>query len=362
MEDPETTGTTDDNTDVRYTKMERGLVQTTGSYFSMSSGSLPSHIRSVSPRQQMELTLEKDVRKPRTCCNARTVYIALITIFVLTSSVVVAIAVYEIRVIQTSSRSQKLKNHVLPFQSEPEVGHSPPTDVAHVEAAALSPLPSITSGLHFGKTAEQGGRTPCNQICSSYRSDRFQATCHNGHCECFGEDYQRDTCLPDVDGCKIQMSPSSKMISIWGSPADKLSCTNVTSPNTSSDSIYVIGIYGNHFSDKTDIHISGSSEKPITLVLASHYPVRWGLDTGRIKVARVILLAEDKLSFSKLDRFEEKSSHQTRIETYIQPIGYGDDRHHSNTPEMLRKITETFGPVKHFTGALYADTIHINVM
>ncbi|WAR14375.1 hypothetical protein MAR_004480 [Mya arenaria] len=276
MEDPETTGTTDDNTDVRYTKMERGLVQTTGSYFSMSSGSLPSHIRSVSPRQQMELTLEKDVRKPRTCCNART-----------------------------------LKNHVLPFQSEPEVGHSPPTDVAHVEAAALSPLPSITSGLHFGKTAEQGGRTPCNQICSSYRSDRFQATCHNGHCECFGEDYQRDTCLPDVDGCKIQMSPSSKMISIWGSPADKLSCTNVTSPNTSSDSIY---------------------------------------------------LAEDKLSFSKLDRFEEKSSHQTRIETYIQPIGYGDDRHHSNTPEMLRKITETFGPVKHFTGALYADTIHINVM
>ncbi|WAR14377.1 hypothetical protein MAR_004482 [Mya arenaria] len=223
MEDQETTGTTNDNTDVKYTQMERGSVQTTGSYFSMSSGSLPSHIRSVSPRQQMEFTLEKDVRKPQTCCNARTVYIALITIFVLTSSVAVAIAVYEIRVIQTSSRSQKLKNHVLPFQSVAEVGHSPPSSVAHMKAATLSPLPSITSGLHSEKPAEQGGRTPCNQICSTYRNDRFQATCQNGYCNCFGEDYQGDTCLPDVDGCKIQVSPSSKMISIWGSPADKFS-------------------------------------------------------------------------------------------------------------------------------------------
>ncbi|XP_052760412.1 uncharacterized protein LOC128203161 isoform X2 [Mya arenaria] len=328
----------------------------------MSSGSLPSHIRSVSPRQQMELTLEKDVCKPQTCCNARTVYIALFTIFVLTSSVAVTIAVYEIRVIQTSSRSQKLKNLVLPFQSEPEVGHSQPSSVAHMEAATLSPIPSITSGLYFGNTAEQGGRTPCNQICSTYRSDRFQATCNNGYCECFGKDYQRNTCLPDVDGCKIQITPSSKQIFIWGSPADKFSCRNVTSPMTSSDSIYVIGIYGNHFSEKTNIYLGGSSVKPITLILASHYPVRWGLDTERIKVARVILLAEDKLSFSKLDRLEGKSSHQTNIETHIQPIGYGDDRHHSNTPEMLRKITETFGPVKHFTGASYADTIHINVM
>ncbi|WAR14376.1 hypothetical protein MAR_004481 [Mya arenaria] len=160
-------------------RFQRGSVQTTGSYFSMSSGSLPSHIRSVSPRQQMELTLEKDVCKPQTCCNARTVYIALFTIFVLTSSVAVTIAVYEIRVIQTSSRSQKLKNLVLPFQSEPEVGHSQPSSVAHMEAATLSPIPSITSGLYFGNTAEQGGRTPCNQICSTYRSDRFQATCNN---------------------------------------------------------------------------------------------------------------------------------------------------------------------------------------
>lgn len=42
-------------------------------------------------------------------------------------------------------------------------------------------------------------------------------------------------------------------------------------------------------------------------------------------------------------------------------VGYGDDRYHSNTAEMLKNINNVVGPVKSFLGTNYADKIFIKI-
>jgi hypothetical protein len=74
------------------------------SFYSLSSGSLPSHFRSISPKPEVRVTIETDDDKSLSKCNTRTVYIILAAIFIVSSSVAVTIAVHEIqRVIQEES-------------------------------------------------------------------------------------------------------------------------------------------------------------------------------------------------------------------------------------------------------------------
>ena len=43
------------------------------------------------------------------------------------------------------------------------------------------------------------------------------------------------------------------------------------------------------------------------------------------------------------------------------PFGYGDDRYGMDTVNMLKVIRNTFGEIKSFTGAEFADYINVKI-
>lgn len=86
------------------TFLQRNSMDSIGSIYSLSSGSLPSHFRSVSPKPEVCVTIETDNDKSPSRCSTRTVYIILAAIFIVSSSIAVTIAVHEIqRVIEESA-------------------------------------------------------------------------------------------------------------------------------------------------------------------------------------------------------------------------------------------------------------------
>lgn len=80
------------------------------SLYSLSSGTLPSHFRSVSPKMEVRFAIASNDSKPPARCTTRTVYIILAAIFIISSSVAVAVAVHEIRVIQQESSQLPVRN------------------------------------------------------------------------------------------------------------------------------------------------------------------------------------------------------------------------------------------------------------
>jgi len=47
----------------------------------------------------------------------------------------------------------------------------------------------------------------------------------------------------------------------------------------------------------------------------------------------------------------------TPVQYVEQTVGYGDDRGLSKTVDMLRKLTNSYGPISRFSGVAYADRI-----
>mgnify|MGYP000054787007 CR=1 FL=1 len=70
-------------------------------------------------------------------------------------------------------------------------------------------------------------------------------------------------------------------------------------------------------------------------------------------------ISENKLSVSQIE-FTNTNASPPVIEI-VQPVGYGDDRFHSDTVAMLRKLTKTYGIINSFTGATFADKITLDL-
>lgn len=86
--------------------LQRPSLEPNDSLYSLSSGSLPSHIRSITPKTDVDITMATEEQDKISRCSPRIVYIILIAIFVLSSSAAIAVAVHEIHVIQAAGRLQ----------------------------------------------------------------------------------------------------------------------------------------------------------------------------------------------------------------------------------------------------------------
>lgn len=64
---------------------------------------------------------------------------------------------------------------------------------------------------------------------------------------------------------------------------------------------------------------------------------------------------------SQLEFLDKRRKSTPEVLYTVQAVGYGDDRYHSDTVDMLRKITETYGGFESFTGASIADKIVLDL-
>ncbi|XP_045163573.2 uncharacterized protein LOC123527906 isoform X2 [Mercenaria mercenaria] len=353
---PATERRNDENSfNVHYMQMQRDSMESVCSVYSFSSGSLPSHFRSLSPKPDVRVTIETDDYKPPSRFSTRTVYIILAAIFIVSSSIAVTVAVHEIqRVIQEESAAI-LTNYK--YLNGTEVDVTTAADVGTIDKATKTtntPLPSPQF---------VDPRTHCLKRCTVYGKPKFESKCESGVCMCKGKDFQQNTCLPSLNGCVITKEIHSRYTSIWNSPTTAFHCSNHTG-NTEHD-VYVIGIYGNHFSESTVVDVESTGvTKALTIVLGSHYPVRWKVKHTNAPITEIVMISDSKLSMSELEVFNEEdvsSAKSPTIRTEFLPVGYGDDRYHSNTAEMLRTISQVVGPIKSFLGANFADRIVLNV-
>lgn len=361
-------GSSDDiSQHVHYTQMQPGSMDSINSLYSVSSGSLPSHFRSVSVKPEVHFSVESETYKRTSRCSTTTVYIILAAIFIVTSSVAIAIAVHEIHAIQNQHEKYP------PFQQTINGSVSMSEKGITMEQNAEETAPSSTQTPTFQlNPGDRDPRTPCYKLCTAYGDPRFESRCIAGFCVCSGNDYQKKTCLPFVQGCSIQKDPDSRMAFIWGSQTTAYHCRQPN--NISLEDIiplvetHVIGIYGNHFSEATTIIFQDDvtnnvkpNRKPIRLVLASHYPIRWKLKNSNLQLSELVLVNDDKFSKSEVSTYQKEDSNVLPVQHLILPVGYGDDRFHSNTADLLRKLTERFGTVQSFLGASFADTLYVKL-
>ena len=85
----------------------------------------------------------------------------------------------------------------------------------------------------------------------------------------------------------------------------------------------------------------------------------WMAEASRANVGFIVQISGIKTNLERHTveiKSDVKNNFLQPEVTYINmPVGYGDDRHSSNTTEMLRRLTGKFGPVRRFTGAVFAD-------
>lgn len=343
---------------VHYMQMQRDSMESLNSLYSLSSGSLPSHFRSVCPKVEVRFSIEAEDQKPPSRCSTKTVYIILAAIFIVSSSIAVAVAVHEIRRIQEESTELPSYQFLNSTGNEKTTASDIVTsDEAEQPVATPPQRPSVSDP-----------RTRCFKRCTVYGKPKFESRCVAGFCVCNGKDFQENTCLPSINGCVISKELLSHSTFIWNTPTTAFRCTRneVNARANTAEDIYVIGINGNHFSESTIVNVSSEDHvtKPITVVLASHYPIRWKVKNRGLPIKEIVLVSDGKLSASQLEMINGETvpceiSPQVR-KVYL-PVGYGDDRYHSNTSEMLKKINNIIGPVKSFLGASYADTIYLKI-
>ena len=93
-----------------------------------------------------------------------------------------------------------------------------------------------------------------------------------------------------VTGCMIAKDVNSRLTSIWGTATTAFHCSRHT--GSANRDVYVIGIYGNHFSEFTLVNVESSSDvtKPLLIVLASHYPIKWKVKHKNLPISEIILV------------------------------------------------------------------------
>ncbi|KAL4221184.1 G-protein coupled receptor Fz Smo [Mactra antiquata] len=346
-----------DNTfDFQYIQMQQPSVEQTDSLYSTTSGSFPSHIRSISPKMDTRLTIDREQVKSSKC-SSRTVYIILIAIFLLSSSIAIAVVIHEIRVIQAAGRLQTfihMNSHRTTTVS-PLVTQSP-QQTMEVDVNQWT-TPYITR--YDNVPTDQ--RTSCYKKCTMYGHNKFISNCISGYCECQGQYYQLKSCLPTVNGCTINKEYYSRNTFLWHAAATSYTCSvksTITDTKTVDKKIYIVSIHGNHFEKSTAVRIVDNSSKTdnITLVLASHFPVKWEIDPRNTSVSNIVLLSDQELTASQVTLTSQNGDVTPEVKHMFTPVGFGDDRH-SYTVEMLQSVTENIGPITKFLGADFADKI-----
>ena len=64
-------------------------------------------------------------------------------------------------------------------------------------------------------------------------------------------------------------------------------------PDTTSaeNDLYILSVYGNHYAKSTVVDITGESQEPVTLVLASYYPITWEVRNHEVHIQKIILVS-----------------------------------------------------------------------
>ena len=72
---------------------------------------------------------------------------------------------------------------------------------------------------------------------------------------------------------------------------------NVTIPvytcrsDTNISENYILDLYGNHYANYTVVDVIGKSRKPVTLIVASYYPIVWQVRSHGVKIQKIILVS-----------------------------------------------------------------------
>ena len=76
-------------------------------------------------------------------------------------------------------------------------------------------------------------------------------------------------------------------------------------PDTTSseNDLYILSVYGNHYAKSTVVDITGEIQEPVTLVLASYYPITWKVKNHEVHIQKIILVSrcqKQKNHYSKM--------------------------------------------------------------
>ena len=61
--------------------------------------------------------------------------------------------------------------------------------------------------------------------------------------------------------------------------------------NISENDLYILALYGNHYAKSTVVDVLGKRRKPVTIVLASYYPIIWQIRSNEVKIQKIILVS-----------------------------------------------------------------------
>ena len=88
-----------------------------------------------------------------------------------------------------------------------------------------------------------------------------------------------------VSGCFIRKKDIDAYL-------DNKSVPSYTCHMTALTNIHVISVYGNHFAPQTVVNLSSSGTQRATLILASHYTVRWKVKCTDVELRKVVLVCD----------------------------------------------------------------------
>lgn len=145
-----------------------------------------------------------------------------------------------------------------------------------------------------------------------------------------------------------------------------------TSPNPINPEIHVLGVYethsnhsfNNHPQGTARVHVRGSANSPVHLVLSSHEPVKWILDgPGTPHITSILLNGLYPAVVEGIDpaKVVNRSSPEQWLGAYAYawPSASGG----SNTPLLVQRVAQHFGaPISTFSGAYSASRFTVNLV
>lgn len=135
--------------------------------------------------------------------------------------------------------------------------------------------------------------------------------------------------------------------------------SNITSPET-----HIIGVYetrsdhsgGYHPTGKAYVHVSGSAENPVNLVLSSYEPTEWILDGVGLSFVQSVSVSSYYASTAI--GIDSSKVHITNLGSYgyAWPSSEGG----SNTPALVRAVESLYGaPIATFSGVYRATDFSV---
>ncbi|XP_061166346.1 uncharacterized protein LOC133175262 [Saccostrea echinata] len=198
-----------------------------------------------------------------------------------------------------------------------------------------------------------------NNACRMYSAFQFKASCSHGYCQCSGDGYQKQNCLPKYGDCYIQEGKRRFVDAlIQGKKSTMYSCQSPLSINT-EEKIHVISTFSNSQSDETIVEIFGNSTNliPVTIVLSNYQKVKWRVILEGVVVKKFYLISHHNLKRSSVEIQDSQGDAiaPPAVEKLFSQVGYGEDRFGGHTVDLLKTINQLIGPVSTFHGVATAD-------